>query len=120
MLATIKKLYEEKGKSRKLFIAGHSLGAALASIASARLAFVDDMHIAAIYTIGSPRYCGKPTSCPVIVRHSSYTCHGAVATATFTYSTLRPLQILYPYSYWALASNGFSSRCDRVLMQRWP
>ncbi|CAN0519911.1 unnamed protein product, partial [Laminaria digitata] len=57
MHATIKKLYEEEGKSRKLFLAGHSLGAALATVASARLAFVDDMHIAGLYTIGSPRYC---------------------------------------------------------------
>ncbi|CAN0587176.1 unnamed protein product, partial [Laminaria digitata] len=55
MHATIKKLYDEEGKNRKLFIAGHSLGAALATVASARLAFVDDMHIAGMYTIGSPR-----------------------------------------------------------------
>lgn len=54
----IKTLYEEEGKSRKLFITGHSLGGALATIAAARLAFVDNMNIAGMYTIGSPRYCG--------------------------------------------------------------
>ena len=59
MHQTIKTLYEEKGKNRKLFITGHSLGGALATIAAARLAFVDDMNIAGIYTIGSPRYCGS-------------------------------------------------------------
>ena len=53
----IKTLYEEKGKNRKLFVAGHSLGGALATIAAARLAFLDDMNITALYTIGSPRYC---------------------------------------------------------------
>ena len=57
MYETIKSLYEEKGKSRKLYIAGHSLGGALATVAAARLAFVDDMNIAALYTMGSPRYC---------------------------------------------------------------
>ncbi|CAM9545693.1 unnamed protein product [Laminaria digitata] len=57
MRRTIKALYEEKGKSRKLFITGHSLGGALATIAAGRLAFVDNMNIAGMYTIGSPRYC---------------------------------------------------------------
>ncbi|CBN74085.1 lipase [Ectocarpus siliculosus] len=55
MYQTIKNLYNEHGKSRKLYIAGHSLGGALATIAAARLSFVDDMNIAGIYTIGSPR-----------------------------------------------------------------
>lgn len=51
----IKTLYEQKGKSRKLFIMGHSLGGALATVATARLAYVDNMHITALYTIGSPK-----------------------------------------------------------------
>ncbi|CAN0234091.1 unnamed protein product [Laminaria digitata] len=62
MRQTIKTLYEEKGKSRKLFVTGHSLGGALATIAAGRLAFVDNMNIAGMYTIGSPRYCDKSTS----------------------------------------------------------
>ena len=53
-------LYEKEGKRRKLFITGHSLGGALATVAAARLAFLDDINIAGIYTIGSPRYCGTP------------------------------------------------------------
>ena len=53
---TIKTLIEEKGKHRKLFITGHSLGGALATVAAARLAFVDDLNIHGMYTIGSPRY----------------------------------------------------------------
>lgn len=56
MYDAIKNLYSEKGKRRKLFIAGHSLGGALATIAGARLAFEDNVDIAGIYTIGSPRY----------------------------------------------------------------
>lgn len=50
----IKELYED-GKGRKLYIAGHSLGGALATVAAARLAYEDDMDIAGVYTIGSPR-----------------------------------------------------------------
>lgn len=48
-------LYNEKGKNRRLFFAGHSLGGALATNAAARVAFIDDLDIAGIYTIGSPR-----------------------------------------------------------------
>lgn len=54
MHKTIKKLYDEEGKNRKLYLAGHSLGGALATITAARLAFADDMNVAAIYTVGSP------------------------------------------------------------------
>ena len=61
MREKIKTLYAEEGKSRKLFVAGHSLGGALATIAGARLALLDDMNIAGMYTIGSPRYCSTST-----------------------------------------------------------
>lgn len=56
MFATIKALCEEEGKNRKLYVSGHSLGGALATVAGARLAFEHDMKIAGMYTIGSPRY----------------------------------------------------------------
>lgn len=64
MLAVIKRFYHEEGRSRKLYVTGHSLGGALATIAAARLVFVDDLNVAALYTIGSPRYglkvfCGQ-------------------------------------------------------------
>ncbi|CAN0223723.1 unnamed protein product [Ectocarpus sp. 6 AP-2014] len=55
MRKVIKNLYNEKGKNRKLYIAGHSLGAALATVTAARLSYVDNMDIAGVYTIGSPR-----------------------------------------------------------------
>lgn len=55
MYETVKALYNEEDKTRRLYITGHSLGGALATIAAARLAFVDDIDITAIYTIGSPR-----------------------------------------------------------------
>ncbi|CAM9424461.1 unnamed protein product, partial [Hapterophycus canaliculatus] len=54
MYKIVTDLYNEKGKNRKLFITGHSLGAALATITGARLAFADDLNIAGMYTIGSP------------------------------------------------------------------
>eukprot|EP00904_Undaria_pinnatifida_P008926 jgi/Undpi1/5163/HiC_scaffold_19.g08514.m1 len=55
MHSAIKSLYYEYGKNRKLYVAGHSLGGALATVAAARLALGDNMDIAGIYTIGSPR-----------------------------------------------------------------
>eukprot|EP00904_Undaria_pinnatifida_P002284 jgi/Undpi1/12056/HiC_scaffold_4.g01754.m1 len=55
MLSKIKALLAEEGKERKLYVAGHSLGGALATIAGARLAFEHDIKLAGIYTIGSPR-----------------------------------------------------------------
>lgn len=55
MLAMLKSLVSEEGKNRKLYVTGHSLGGALATVAGARLAFEHDMNIAGIYTIGSPR-----------------------------------------------------------------
>ena len=51
----IKSLYNEKGQKRKLFITGHSLGAALATVAAAHLAFEHSINITAIYTYGSPK-----------------------------------------------------------------
>lgn len=56
MLAVIKKFLNRERKSRKLFIAGHSLGAALATNAAARLAFVENMNVAGVYTFGGPRW----------------------------------------------------------------
>lgn len=62
MHAIIKKFYNEEGKSRKLYVAGHSLGGALATVAAARLVFVDNMNVAGVYTIGSPRFVPRRSS----------------------------------------------------------
>ncbi|CAN0420456.1 unnamed protein product [Ascophyllum nodosum] len=56
----IKSLYNEKGKKRKLFITGHSLGAALATVTAAHLAFEQNINITAIYTYGSPKIFNGP------------------------------------------------------------
>lgn len=56
MHATIKSLrYNEEGKRRKLYVAGHSLGGALATIAAARLEFDDNLNTDGLYTIGRPK-----------------------------------------------------------------
>lgn len=50
------KLKEVHSKSpRPIFVTGHSLGAALATIAAARLAVDHDLPLKALYTVGSPR-----------------------------------------------------------------
>lgn len=56
MVDVIKRYLSEEGKSRKLYITGHSLGGGLATIAAARLAFVHpDINIAGVFTYGAPR-----------------------------------------------------------------
>lgn len=111
MHATIKKLYEEEGKSRKLFIAGHSLGAALATVASACLAFVDDMHIAGIYTIGSPRYCSVTER--RVVRHNYY-------NFVVRHNYRRILVVLRNYSKSSKDSRHVSAcSCFHTLLQRY-
>lgn len=49
----MKELYAES--NRPIFVTGHSLGAALATIAAARMAAEHDLPVAALYTVGSPR-----------------------------------------------------------------
>jgi len=56
MVDVIKRYLGEEGKSRKLYLTGHSLGGGLATIAAARLAFVHpDIDIAGVFTYGAPR-----------------------------------------------------------------
>lgn len=55
MKEKIKELCGERCEKRKLYIAGHSLGGALATVATARLIYEDKMNVAGVYTIGSPR-----------------------------------------------------------------
>lgn len=51
------KLREMHAQSpRPIFVTGHSLGAALATIAAARLAVDHDLPLQALYTVGSPRF----------------------------------------------------------------
>ncbi|CAM9670093.1 unnamed protein product, partial [Discosporangium mesarthrocarpum] len=54
MLPAIKQLREQSPK-KPIFVCGHSLGAALASVATARLVLDEGIPVAALYTIGSPR-----------------------------------------------------------------
>lgn len=103
MLATLKALCEEEGKNRKLYISGHSLGGALATVAAARLAFEHDMKIDCIYTIGSPRYCVRSTNIVDAVPG----CPSAPSTLTTRPSTV----VKYParlrrrvYVVWRFAS----------------
>lgn len=53
MAERVKRLHAES--PRPVYVAGHSLGAALATIAAARMAMDFGFHIAGLYTIGSPR-----------------------------------------------------------------
>ncbi|CAM9823400.1 unnamed protein product [Discosporangium mesarthrocarpum] len=56
MLQTVKALQAGKNAKRPVMIGGHSLGAALASIAAARLALdVPEVEVTRVETIGSPR-----------------------------------------------------------------
>lgn len=52
---TLRKLYNEPGKDRRVFVTGHSLGAALATVATGYLAFEEKMNIHGLYTTGGPR-----------------------------------------------------------------
>lgn len=88
--STIKTLIEEKGKHRKLFITGHSLGGALATIAAARLAFVDDLKIHAMYTIGSPRYGRGPSITPTRTSRKYGQHGGSRPSPDYSYSSLSP------------------------------
>ncbi|CAN0171559.1 unnamed protein product [Discosporangium mesarthrocarpum] len=54
MLPAIKQLREQSPK-KPIFVCGHSLGAALASVATARLVLDEGIPVASLYTIGSPR-----------------------------------------------------------------
>lgn len=51
----IKTAVEERSEGRKLFVTGHSLGAALAQLTAYRLAVLQKHDIAAVYAFGSPR-----------------------------------------------------------------
>ncbi|CAM9437078.1 unnamed protein product [Choristocarpus tenellus] len=55
-LRRIIKSLQANHPTRPLFVCGHSLGAALASVAAARLELdVDEVSVTSVYTIGSPR-----------------------------------------------------------------
>ncbi|CAM9680626.1 unnamed protein product [Choristocarpus tenellus] len=58
MLPVIKRIHKED-PSKPIYVCGHSLGAALASIATARLELDENIEIANLYTIGSPRVFQK-------------------------------------------------------------
>lgn len=53
MFDKLKEMYAQS--PRPIFVTGHSLGAALATIAAARIAVDHDLPLTALYTVGSPR-----------------------------------------------------------------
>ncbi|CAN0385767.1 unnamed protein product, partial [Discosporangium mesarthrocarpum] len=55
MLPAINDL-RKKSPEKPIFVCGHSLGAALASVATARLVLDENIPVQGLYTIGSPRY----------------------------------------------------------------
>lgn len=54
------KIREYQDQGQTLWVTGHSLGAALATMAVARLTFEEKMKVSGLYTFGSPRV-GDPT-----------------------------------------------------------
>lgn len=61
MFDKLREMHEES--PRPIYVTGHSLGAALATIAAARIAVNHDLPLAALYTVGSPRWGGGAGSC---------------------------------------------------------
>ncbi|CAM9259371.1 unnamed protein product [Scytosiphon promiscuus] len=53
MLDELRKMHAQS--PRPIYVTGHSLGAALATIAAARITVEHDLPLAALYTVGSPR-----------------------------------------------------------------
>lgn len=55
---------------RPIYVMGHSLGAALATIAAARIVVEHDLPLAGLYTVGSPRYVFLASSVGACARSS--------------------------------------------------